>query len=41
LNLPDGIHPNADGQRIVARTVADALAPLVAQLAAGAPLAAP
>lgn len=41
LNLPDGIHPNAEGQRIVARTVADALAPLVAELAAGATPAAP
>jgi acyl-CoA thioesterase I len=29
LNLPDGIHPNAEGQRIVARMVAEALAPLV------------
>jgi acyl-CoA thioesterase-1 len=33
LNLPDGIHPNAEGQRIVAATVAEALAPLVAELA--------
>lgn len=32
LNLRDGIHPNAAGQRVVARTVADALAPLVAEL---------
>jgi len=29
LNLPDGIHPNVEGHRIVARSVADALAPLV------------
>jgi acyl-CoA thioesterase-1 len=29
LNLPDGIHPNVEGQKVVARTVADALAPLV------------
>jgi len=36
LNLPDGIHPNAEGQRIVAGTVADALAPLVAEMAADA-----
>lgn len=34
LNLPDGIHPNAAGHEIVARTVADALAPLVAEAAA-------
>jgi acyl-CoA thioesterase-1 len=32
LNLPDGIHPNVEGQRIVARTIADALAPLVAEI---------
>jgi len=32
LNQPDGIHPNARGQEIVAGTVADALAPLVAAL---------
>ncbi|MGH7336710.1 MAG: arylesterase [Myxococcota bacterium] len=29
LNQRDGIHPNAEGQKIVARTVADALAPLL------------
>jgi acyl-CoA thioesterase-1 len=29
LNLPDGIHPNAEGQRIVARSVADALEPVL------------
>lgn len=29
LNLPDGIHPNVEGHRIVARSVAEALAPLV------------
>jgi acyl-CoA thioesterase-1 len=33
LNQPDGIHPNAQGQRIVAETVARALAPLVADAA--------
>ncbi len=30
LNLPDGIHPNAAGHEIVARTLAEALAPLLA-----------
>lgn len=29
LNLPDGLHPNAEGQRAIARLVADALEPLV------------
>ena len=29
LNLPDGIHPNVEGQKIVARSVADALEPLL------------
>ncbi|GMU65662.1 MAG: hypothetical protein AMXMBFR36_19360 [Acidobacteriota bacterium] len=29
LNLPDGIHPNAEGQKIVARSVADALEPVL------------
>ena len=29
LNLEDGIHPNPEGQRIVARTVAAALEPLL------------
>jgi acyl-CoA thioesterase-1 len=33
LNLPDGIHPNLEGHAIVARAVADALAPLVDGLA--------
>jgi acyl-CoA thioesterase-1 len=32
LNLPDGLHPNADGHRRVAETVADALEPIVADL---------
>jgi acyl-CoA thioesterase-1 len=32
LNLPDGIHPNVEGQKIVARSVADALGPLLADL---------
>jgi acyl-CoA thioesterase I len=40
LNLRDGIHPNAAGQRVVARTVADALSPLVAELAPPAAAAA-
>lgn len=30
LNLPDGIHPNAEGHRLVAETVAPHLRPLVA-----------
>jgi acyl-CoA thioesterase-1 len=34
LNLPDGIHPNARGYEIVARTVADALAPVLAEISA-------
>jgi acyl-CoA thioesterase-1 len=29
LNQPDGIHPTADGQRIVASTIWRAVAPLV------------
>lgn len=32
LNLPDGIHPNADGYRIVAHTVGQALIPLLERL---------
>lgn len=32
LNLPDGIHPNARGSAIVARTVLEALLPLLAEL---------
>jgi len=32
LNQADGIHPTAEGQKIVARTVADLLAPLVMRL---------
>jgi acyl-CoA thioesterase-1 len=32
LNLPDGIHPNARGQQIIAVTVADALAPMIERL---------
>ncbi|MCB1009954.1 MAG: hypothetical protein KDB94_13800 [Acidobacteria bacterium] len=35
LNLPDGIHPNPEGQKIVARHVADALEPMLASAAAG------
>ncbi len=34
LNLPDGIHPNAEGQRIVAGTVVEHLEPLLDELAA-------
>lgn len=34
LNLPDGIHPNADGYEVVAVTVADALEPLLEELRA-------
>ncbi|MBP7587785.1 MAG: arylesterase, partial [Thermoanaerobaculia bacterium] len=30
LNQADGIHPSAEGQRIVARLVADALQPMLA-----------
>ncbi len=36
LNQADGIHPTAEGQKIVARTVADVLAPVVAKLERGA-----
>jgi acyl-CoA thioesterase-1 len=32
LNQPDGLHPNARGHEVIGRTVADALAPLVAEL---------
>jgi acyl-CoA thioesterase-1 len=32
LNLPDGIHPNAEGQKIVARTVIGHLEPMVKEL---------
>lgn len=32
LNLPDGLHPNARGYGIVARTVADSLAPVLERL---------
>lgn len=35
LNLPDGIHPNPAGQRIVAASVADALEPLLEARRAG------
>lgn len=35
LNLPDGIHPNPEGQRVVGRNVADALEPMLRKLAAG------
>jgi acyl-CoA thioesterase-1 len=34
LNLPDGIHPNAQGYEVVARTVVDGLTPLLHALAA-------
>jgi acyl-CoA thioesterase-1 len=34
LNQPDGLHPNAAGDEIVAKTVADTLEPLVAGLEA-------
>ncbi len=34
LNLEDGIHPNAEGQRIVARTVLKYLEPLLEEMAA-------
>ncbi|KAB2951082.1 MAG: arylesterase [Thermoanaerobaculia bacterium] len=36
LNLPDGIHPNARGYEIVARTVADALEPVLREIGAKA-----
>ncbi|MEM7349650.1 MAG: arylesterase [Acidobacteriota bacterium] len=32
LNLPDGIHPNVEGQKIVAATVLEYLAPIVAEV---------
>ncbi len=35
LNLPDGIHPNAEGQKIVAETVYRQVEPLVAKAAHG------
>lgn len=41
LNLPDGIHPNAEGQKRVAETVAETLAPIVRELADGGARAAP
>lgn len=41
LNLPDGIHPNADGYEVVARTVLTHLRPLLAAATASAPVAAP
>lgn len=41
LNLPDGIHPNADGYAVVARTVLTRLKPLLAAATASAPAAAP
>jgi acyl-CoA thioesterase-1 len=34
LTLRDGLHPNAEGQKIIARNVADALAPLLREKAA-------
>jgi len=40
LNQPDGIHPNAEGQKIVARTVVEALKPLLADLPVDAGVAA-
>jgi acyl-CoA thioesterase-1 len=41
FNLPDGIHPNAEGQKLVAATVVETLSPLVRELAAGGSRAAP
>ena len=38
LNLEDGIHPNAEGQRMVAETVLEHLEPLLDELAGGDPL---
>ncbi|CAN5817053.1 arylesterase [soil metagenome] len=35
MNLPDGIHPNAEGQRTVSRTVWRVLEPRLQRLAAG------
>lgn len=35
LNLPDGIHPNPEGQRVVGRNVADALEPMARALGRG------
>jgi len=32
LNQPDGIHPNAEGQRLVAQNVAEALVPLLGEV---------
>ncbi|HSM15254.1 MAG TPA: arylesterase [Thermoanaerobaculia bacterium] len=32
LNLPDGLHPNVEGHKLVARAVADALEPVLAGL---------
>jgi acyl-CoA thioesterase-1 len=37
LNQPDGIHPTAEGQRRIARLVADALLPLLADSVGGKP----
>ena len=34
LNLPDGIHPNADGQRILAENVWHVLEPIARETAA-------
>ena len=34
LNIDDGIHPNADGHRVIARNVWRTLAPILAERAA-------
>jgi acyl-CoA thioesterase-1 len=39
LNQPDGIHPTAEGQRLVAANVWKVLGPLLEQLSLGAPAA--
>lgn len=41
LNLPDGVHPNAEGQAMVARSVTDALAPVIESLSGAAAGVAP
>jgi acyl-CoA thioesterase-1 len=37
LNLPDGIHPNSEGHRVVAENLLGALRPLVQELSADEP----